>query len=555
VDGDGHEVKADALQRAWRTFRHILLRATAARGKRRWRVLLVAILAITTWQYGFTAHDAKIDTKYANLASSGVHNDQFFVYFFWYTGLFPVESTLQHDPCVFRCAAKTESWAPAVGGLSHEAAEKFLKTQGNTLVMDSSWTWYAGDRGKIFLFMLDTWLKGDPWRPSMKPMHRLVFIIALSSLFFSFWRLRRPLLGGLAVVFLGSNPFQIFEVNSNDNVFSWVITTAILMLAIHLPMLVGKRMHPRWVFLWPIAAGLMMATIRTVRSEPMPLVASALFAYLVVRFRGKLTSRQTWMRRGALVLTFMAFVFVGHQIWARYFLFKHEEAVATLVKVGGHPYPGNVRLYHHFWHPVWCGLGDFDTTKGYAWDDTKALDYAKPILEKKFHQYVPSPWLVGSPKNLDEYWDAEGLYKKLPYDIPNYNEIIRDKVLSDIESDPLWYAAILAKRFNRIVNYATPVRLSTRLGWVDLPFLNSRLLFLPFLLLCFAARARFAWRLMVVTLPSVSTPLIVFCDKGLHYYGVFHLFTAAVVVAAAVELARRLVKRVKRAREARAHAA
>ena len=105
MDGDGHEVNARAIfNRVWRMFRWLLLRATAARGKRRPVVLVLSILALVTWQYSFSLPSAKIDARYKNQAASGMHNDQFFVYFFWYTGLFPVASTLRRtrrsrSPC------------------------------------------------------------------------------------------------------------------------------------------------------------------------------------------------------------------------------------------------------------------------------------------------------------------------------------------------------------------------------------------------------------------------------------------------------------------------
>jgi len=536
------------LARIWRTIRYLLLRATAPRGKRRKLVLFTGILAIVAWQYGFTRHDAKIDTTYRITAASGMHNDVYFVYFFWYTGLFPVSSTLAYQPCGYRCSPTQESMAPLPGSLSHEAAEAIIKNQPSTLVMDSSWTWYAGDRGKIFLYMLDTWLKGAPWKPSVKPFHRLMFIVSLSSLWFAFWRTRRPGLGALTVLFLGSNPLQIYEVNGNDNVFGWSITTAILLLAIHLPLLTNKRVDRRLAFLWPIGTAILMSTIRTFRSEPMPMLAGALLAYLFVRFAGEMSKREMWLRRGALIVTFFAFFFVGHQFWTRYFLSKHEEASALLTKVGGHPYPGNIRMYHHFWHPVWCGLGDFDKKKGYQWEDTMALAYARPILEQKFHQYVPSAAFFGAPKTFEEYWDGpEGLYKKLPYDIENYNEIIRDKVLSDIKSDPKWYADILYKRADRILTQATPIRLSTRTGFWNVPLLSSKL-FLPLLLLALLARAKMAWKLLLFTLPTVTTAMIVYCDRGIPWYGIFHLVMAGIVVMLAYEAARLAVREVKRRR-------
>jgi hypothetical protein len=398
------------------------------------------------------------------------------------------------------------------------------------------------------------WMKGVPWRPSVKPFHRLVWIVGLSGLFFSFWRIRRPWLGALCVLFLGSDPFQIYEVHARDNVFGWSITTAVLLLAIHLPLLRNKRVSPRWAFAWPIATALLMATIRTFRSEPMPMLAGALLAYMFATFTGVDSKRETWIRRGALVATFFVVFLLGGQFWNRYFLGKQAEASATLAKVGGHPYPGNVRMYHHFWHPVWCGLGDFDKKYGYVWDDTRALAYAKPILEQKFHEYVPSGYFQTNVKTLDEYWDKESIYKKLPYDIENYNEIIRDKVIYDIRHDPMWFVGILYKRVERVLTEATPIRVSTRTGWWNVPWLSGKW-FVPLLALLFVARAKFATKLLVFTLPSLTTALIVYCDCGIHWYGIFHLFMAAILVMLVVEVARMGYARVRRSRrEASAHA-
>ncbi|MDB4997011.1 MAG: hypothetical protein JWM74_4443 [Myxococcaceae bacterium] len=537
---DGHGDEADVnvkrvLVRVWRTIRYLLLRATSARGPRRKLVLFAGILAIVAWQWGFALHDAKVDDTYRNTAASGMHNDVYFVYYLWYEGLFPVVSTKSYIPCDHKCAPVQESMAPTA--LTHEAAESLLKTEGRTLQMDSGWTWYAGDRGKVFLYMLDVWLKGAPWKPSVKPFHRFVWIVALCGLFFSFWRARRPWLGALCVLFVGSDPFQLYEVHARENVFGWSITTAVLLLAIHLPLLTSKRIDPRWAFAWPIATALLMSTIRTFRSEPMPMLAGALLAYMFARFTGVRSNRETWLRRGALVATFFAFFFVGHTFWTRFFLAKQAQATQVVTKLGGHPYPGNVRMYHHFWHPVWCGLGDFDKKYGYVWDDTRALAYAKPILENKFHQHVPSPYFSGTAKSLDEYWDADGIYKKLPYDIENYNEIIRDKVLDDIKHDPKWFAGIMYKRVERVLTEATPIRISTRTGWLDVPWMTGKL-FLPLLVLLFVARAKFASKLLVFTLPSLTTALIVYCDRGIHWYGIFHLFMAAILVMIAVEIAR-----------------
>ena len=175
-------------------------------------------------------------------------------------------------------------------------------------------------------------------------------------------------------------------------------------------------------------------------------------------------------------------------------------------------------------------LGDFGTDKDYKWEDVHALAYAKPILEERYHEYVPNATFGVPPINSYEYWDAErGFYKKLPYDMPHYDEVVRDKVLSDIRSDPKWYARILWKRVKRLVDEATPVRITWWKDWITiLKAPKSGKLFLVLLVASIAARARLLWKLLLFTLPTCATAIIIYSDRGIAWYGIFHLIAAAI---------------------------
>jgi hypothetical protein len=67
---------------------------------------------------------------------------------------------------------------------------------------------------------------------------------------------------------------------------------------------------------------------------------------------------------------------------------------------------------HDIWISVWEGLGDFDRTHGYVWDDTDA-------------QLQAGDWRLGSLRS---------------------SEILRGQVFQGIRNDPSWYAGILLKR-------------------------------------------------------------------------------------------------------------
>ena len=87
-------------QRLWRNFRYVMLTACAPRGPRNRWVLLVGMVAIVIWQLGFSRDERNLDATYTVTAASGMHNDRHFVYFYWYTGLFPVASTAQYVSCM-----------------------------------------------------------------------------------------------------------------------------------------------------------------------------------------------------------------------------------------------------------------------------------------------------------------------------------------------------------------------------------------------------------------------------------------------------------------------
>jgi hypothetical protein len=76
--------------------------------------------------------------------------------------------------------------------------------------------------------------------------------------------------------------------------------------------------------------------------------------------------------------------------------------------------------HHAVWTSVWEGLGDFDRTKGYVWDDRGARE----ALEA---EGLPSSWVDLSS--------------------PETSAFFRARIVGDIKSDPSWYARILAQRF------------------------------------------------------------------------------------------------------------
>ena len=505
-------------RRVVRWARVILHRGVAPDNSRKASTLIVGLAGILVWQLVFSAvvlfGTTALDTRYRNTASVGAIHEGRFAYFLAYKGLFPVATTMPTPP-------------PGRAG-----ADWVIQNHPETLVQDLTYTWLSGDYGKVIPHLFDAWLKGVPLNTTMIPFNRMLFTVSLWSLFAAFWYLRRPFMGSVMVVLLGSNPFQLFHVHANDNVIGLPITTAILILALHLPWLTVTLPRARYTWALPIVTGVVLGCIRTIRSEPAPIILAALGTYLTLH-------GWPWRRKLALAaLLILAFVGTG-STWRSLFLRKHAEARAFLASVGGNPFPGPPRLYHHFWHPVWCGLGDFDTKHGYKWSDKVALVYATPILEKKYGIKVPI-YDVEGKYGPEEYFDARRVYKRLPFHLDEYDIVARDKVLHDIAGDPVWYAGILAKRAWRVVNELTPVRIAFGTMHCRLPM--HGLVALVLLLACAVSRQWFLSKLIVFTMPTLTTAMIVYSGDGVSYYGIYHIVAAGILVGLVFGIIRHVVR-------------
>jgi hypothetical protein len=488
--------------RSYRT-RRLLVRALRRPPgrRRRWVVLLAGVLLIAAWQRGFFAHREDLDTRYGVRESMGMNHEWRFLYFLYYTGLYPVVSMEGHVRMMGE---------PGYKRFSPEAARRVLAERGETLWMEWDYTIRAGDMGRALLYLPYAIWSGSAREPRLAPTHAVAFTLALIALFGAFWWVRDPVLGAASVALLGSNPFQLQVVHAQENVFGWTLTTAIFALALAVPIFWRRPGRFGWVL--AALTGVLLATVRQIRPEPVTMFASAAAACLVF-------APASWRRR--LVLTAaLGAAFVGAGMaWRAYFDHKFEEARAVVAAAGGTVYSGPRELHHGFWHPFWCGLGDFDDKYGYAWSDQAARHYATPIVRERYAARGLPP-----PDDRVLQWE------------PAYNEVLKEKVLHDIRSDPAWYLGILVRRVGRVLTWTTPVRLSFGGGWVTLPWNGPATVLLVVLL-----AASGSWRLLqavVFPLGTSLTAVLVFSGTvpGQTYTGWFHVVGAAIVLAGVVSV-------------------
>jgi hypothetical protein len=491
--------------------------ALRPRGKRRVVVLLVGWALIVGWQVLFALAAPRLDRTYSNRYAIGMTNDREFLFFFKHLGLYPLKT---------RAPIRADTRAEA---------ERQLRENAASLVMEEGHAFRMGERGQIFLYLPDAIWSGKTQGVSVALANGGGFVFALCALFGVLWWDRRPLLGLVLVAVLGSDPYQVYETYRMPNVFGWGVTSAILLLTAHLPLLRG-RLSPRFTWVLPVLSGLYLATVRTLRSDLLVLAVSVVAVYLIVAL--------PWRRRLLMTGAFAA-AYLGAAIsWNAYFKHKFDQAGRVLAQAGGTPYTGPFVLYHPVWHNLALGLSDFDKKHGWKWDDRMAYNLGVEALRRQYQMEIPPFRRYGY--FIEKSYDARGLYPVLAEELPHYYDVIRDRVLADVKGDPGWYLGILGHRTWRILTDTTPLQLEVDTHAVRMPW--SFLPVLPLMALCLATRRRFLGTLLLFTLPLSTTPLLIFSGMGATYTAIAHLIGAAVLATALVQGGALLALRRVRAR-------
>ena len=401
---------------------------------------------------------------------------------------------------------------------TQEAARALIQRSGSLFRNDFSNpcnTARYGDLAKVFLFWPAALLRGHPMPPSVLPATALLFVAGLSAVLIGFWRAGYATLGLLIVLFVGSNPFQVFEVYSRENIFSLPISTALLVLGAHVRLMTDGGKIDRWAWLTAALTGVFLASVREVRTDSALLALSVPGIYLTVR-------GSPWHRKLALVAVFAVSALLTAQTWKGYFERKYSEAQEFVRSAGGQPYTGPRDQHHAVWHNVFLGLGDFDTEKGYRWDDRLAYDYAIPMLRSRYQvNYTYSGGFY-----FEDSYDQTRENLISPQDLPEYAEIIREKVVGDVVADPGWYLGILGQRLLAIMSRTTPVGVGFGSWWMGTPFTGW--LLVPTLIAVVVLRKEFLAKLLLFSFPLSLSPLLVYCGPGSTYYAIFHILTLCV---------------------------
>lgn len=472
--------------------------------KKRFIFAAVFILLIISWQRAFTLNIHLVPDEYQQHSAHGLSKIfKHFYYFKYYLDLFPVVSLTPEGK-----HHKNLEY-------NKEYAGELLK-DGEHLATEYAHATRFGDYGRLFMFSLDAWLKGSPEKPSVKSTNFVLFTGALVALFLSFMRIGKTGLGIILVLLLGSNSTQLLEV-FRENIFSIKITLAIFLVALNLFFFQKNRNIKGWVYLAaPVASGIFISFAREIRPGLDVFLIAPFLVYLFME------NSRFVKRLGMVALLFAAYLGTTYMVKS-YFDNKIEEANYIVQKNGGTPYTGPRQSRHAFWHPVFVGLGDFDQDKGYELGDRCAYRYAYPFLKEKYGY----EW-DGRTTYIEHYYNQKKHYFAKFESIPGYGEILKNKVLSDITEDPLWYFTILLKRTGIVLTKNTPVQLNLLAfrASVFFPMFFAVIVMIFFLF----RRDWFYSKLILFTFPLASYSILIYSARGMTLFMVAHIFTFAVLL-------------------------
>jgi hypothetical protein len=421
--------------------------------------------------------------KQARKATSGFSHyfAKEFIYFYYYTGHFPLATINK----------KLE--------FSEASAIKEIKENGGDLIMEYGHWSRLGESLRIIAYMPNALLKGSPENPSIKLFNALIFVLSLIVLFFGFWRVGHAFVGFLLICLINVTPFFIYEVYLNENIFALIASAFFITLGVNIIVLFQKiKLHI--LVLNVLISVICIASLSEIRNEISVVFLSLLLIYAL---SSKLLIKQ---KLGLIIL--VCFTFYLAKIGIRgYFEDKYKATYDLVKKNGGHTYNGDRISGHNFWHPMFCGLGDFDKKYGYEWNDKVAYRYALPVLKEKYGL----DFKYSGKYFIDEYYDEAKLYYKKFDEFPEYEEVVKEKVLSDIFSDPLWYAEIIIKRIFRVMTNTIPY-----------PFIG--LLLIPLILYLYARREWQWLKLLIISLPLSITPVIFYSGHNATFNSVFPFF-------------------------------
>lgn len=451
-------------------------------------IVLLGIVAANTVGYqltniiDFPGWQCRVDAS-----GFSYHRAKQFTYFHYYTGDFPL-ATLNEDLTYTK-----------------EAALKEIEENGEDLIMEYQHWARLGENARIWAFMPNALLAGSPENPNIKLFNVLAFVAGLLLLYFGFWRSQKVLYGLIMVLMINLTPFYIFEVFARQNIFGLLGSVFFMVLGLNI-YAIFKKESLKYLLVSAVVSGAIIGFFSEFRNEVSMVIGALILMMALVK-------NQHVLSRVVLVLLCFLSFSGSKKLIKSHFAREFDRTAELVEKAGGHVYNGKKIGGHRFWHPIFCGLGDFDEKYGFEWSDKAAYRYAMPILNDKYGMDLK----YSDKYHLDNYYDADSIYYVKFDDIEEYEQIMKEKVMFHVKDDPGWYITIIAKRIVRTLTRTIPL---PYIGWLIFPvaFILIRKKYWEYL------------KLIIIALPLSATSIIIIAGGGNTYNSVFVYFVLLAIL-------------------------
>jgi len=463
-------------------------------------IVILSIIIINTGFYNFSNYNSFPSSQRRGDASGfSFSYAKQFVYFHYYTGDFPL-ATLNENL-----------------QFSEEDARKEISENGHSLIMEYKHWSRLGENARIWAFLPNSIIKGSPENPSIKLFNALVFTLSIIILYLGFWRLKKVLFGLCLALLINITPFYLFETYTNQNIFGLLGATFFIILGLNVYSLFKREKTYLNIILIGIS-GAIIGLFSEFRNE----ISIVILSLVLISLFSK---QKNFLVKVIIASIGLGSFFLTKSAIGSYFQQQFKNTITLVEKAGGHPYKWATISGHRTWHPIFCGLGDFDTKYGFEWNDKVAYRYALPILKDKYGMNID----YSDKYHLDNYYDESKLYYIKFDEIDEYEQVVKDKVLSHIKSDPTWYINIIAKRIIRTMTTTIPV-----------PYVGWGLLFLGYY---FVRKKNWSHLyLLIVSLPLSATSIIIYSGKGATYNSVFVYFVIVSIIMVLYNRKKQLVQ-------------
>jgi len=461
----------------------------------RYRLILISFI-IFFWQLDFFINQNRVNgyyqgqVQYKNTAMTGGLDYLFkdyknFVFFIKKTGHFPVAMTSN-------------------------------KQNNLKLVNEVHDTMRAGGWLRVYLVYIESLFASLPSLSNYRYTNFIIFTTSLILFFVSFARVF-GFCKSLALTFLlGANAFQLSESYEVGSINSEVISVVLIAIALSLNWIVSSNQKiSKNDYYLLFLLGAFFGTMIHIRTEYLAILLVLVAVLLFTRRR----LREKLLMAALLGTSF----FIFKSAWDFHFKESMKQAQNFVKEKGDVPYPGAISVYHPFWHSIFCGLGDWGKDKGYEWNDHVAFSYGfaklglQPISKNNyFSNFTIGVIPVDNPS-----------YIRTIYDLPQYTEVLRNKIINDIAYDPWWYTTIIAKRIKQLIIETSGIHFSLGPFHLEINFkyLGSILLFGALISSAYL-RLWYQWRLLALGYSGASAAILVYSLQGMTYFSIAHIFAA-----------------------------